>query len=138
VQSAEELVRDFSDAFGRKDINLIFDLLADDCVYANVPLPAMVGKAAIRAFLVPSLEKADKIEFILMNIATAADGSTVLTERVDVFHYANGRASVPLMGIFLVRDGKIAEWRDYADIASFVRQMAAIGQTPGVAGGAEK
>jgi limonene-1,2-epoxide hydrolase len=59
----------------------------------------------------------------------------VLTERVDVFHYSSGRVSVPLMGIFRVRDGKIAEWRDYADIASFVRQMAAIGQTPGVGDG---
>jgi limonene-1,2-epoxide hydrolase len=135
VQSAEELVRAFSDAFGRNDLQLIFDLLADDCVYANVPLPAMVGKQAIREFLVPSLERADRIEFIMVNIATAADGHTVLTERVDVFHYSSGRVSVPLMGIFRVRDGKIAEWRDYADIASFVRQMAAIGQTPGVGDG---
>jgi len=31
----------------------------------------------------------------------------------------------------VLRDDKIAEWRDYADIGTFVRDMQAIGQLPG-------
>jgi limonene-1,2-epoxide hydrolase len=35
------------------------------------------------------------------------------------------------MGVFEFRDDLICAWRDYADIADFVKQMAAIGQQPG-------
>jgi limonene-1,2-epoxide hydrolase len=133
-RSPEQIVRDFSAAFARKDVRYILDALADDCVYANVPIPAMHGKQAISEFLVPSLNRADRLEFIMGNIATAADGRTVLTERVDVFSYGKDQVSIPLMGIFVLRGELIAEWRDYADIGTFVKQMAAIGQKPGVSG----
>ena len=131
-RSPEQIVREFSDAFLRKDVDFIFNALTDDCVYANVPIPAMHGKAEIRKFLVPSLMRTDRLEFVMVNIATAADGRTVLTERVDVFSYGRQQVSIPLMGIFVLRGELIAEWRDYADITTFVKQMAAIGQTPGV------
>jgi limonene-1,2-epoxide hydrolase len=132
ARSPEQIVRDFSAAFARKDVAYIMGALTDDIVYANVPIPAMHGKEAVRQFLVPSLGKTDKLEFIMVNIATAVDGRTVLTERIDVFTYGNNQVSIPLMGIFVLRGELIAEWRDYADIGSFVKQMAAIGQTPGV------
>jgi limonene-1,2-epoxide hydrolase len=31
-----------------------------------------------------------------------------------------------------VREEKIEQWRDYADLGTFVRAMAAIGQRPGI------
>jgi len=41
-----------------------------------------------------------------------------MTERVDVFRMADGReGAFPVMGIFEIRDGKIAAWRDYFDMA---------------------
>jgi limonene-1,2-epoxide hydrolase len=131
-KSTEQVVLDFSAAFARKDLDYIVDALTEDCVYANVPIPPMRGKSAISKFLAPSLQKADKIEFVMVNIATAADGRTVLTERVDVFTYGSNRVSLPLMGVFVLRGEKISEWRDYADIATFVREMTKIGQMPGI------
>jgi len=131
TKSAEQIVLEFSAAFPRKDLDYIVDAMTEDCVYANVPVPPMHGRAAVRKFLSHSLTKADKIEFVMANIATASDGNTVLTERVDVFYYGQDRVSIPVMGIFLVRGEKIAEWRDYADLATFVREMSAIGQVPG-------
>jgi limonene-1,2-epoxide hydrolase len=51
----------------------------------------------------------------------ATVGNTVLTERVDHLVDAAGKTtmSIPLMGIFVVEDGKIAQWRDYFDTAPF-------------------
>ncbi|AST28101.1 MULTISPECIES: limonene-1,2-epoxide hydrolase [Ralstonia solanacearum species complex] len=51
-------------------------------------------------------------------IAIAADGSRVLTERVDRFERADGAeiGRVTLMGIFKVEGEKIVEWRDYFDV----------------------
>src|SRR5437899_2144858 len=50
-----------------------------------------------------------------------ADGDVVLTERVDNFLVGDTRVSVPCMGIFQVRDGKIAAWRDYWDLQRIER-----------------
>jgi len=52
-------------------------------------------------------------------LAIAEQGNTVLTERVDHLHAADGTLvmSVPLAGIFDVEDGKIVGWRDYFDTA---------------------
>jgi limonene-1,2-epoxide hydrolase len=37
--------------------------------------------------------------------------------------FANGRIDLPVMGTFEIRDGKIAAWRDYFDMAMFLNQM---------------
>ncbi|MBF9150017.1 limonene-1,2-epoxide hydrolase family protein [Novosphingobium jiangmenense] len=54
-------------------------------------------------------------------LAVAANGNTVLTERVDHMINAAGEtfASLRLMGIFELQDGKIVKWRDYFDTAPF-------------------
>lgn len=55
--------------------------------------------------------------------AIAADGGTVLTERLDIFHFATGTIELPVMGTFEVVDGKITAWRDYFDLNQFMSQM---------------
>jgi limonene-1,2-epoxide hydrolase len=52
-----------------------------------------------------------------------ANGAIVLTERIDHFVVGDTRVSVPCMGIFELRDGKIAAWRDYWDLQQFERQL---------------
>ena len=47
----------------------------------------------------------------------------VMTERVDVFTFVNGRIALPVSGTFEVRDGKIVAWRDYFDMNQFVSQL---------------
>jgi limonene-1,2-epoxide hydrolase len=48
-------------------------------------------------------------ELRLINIAT--NGGVVLTERVDVFTFTDGREiALPVMGAFDVADGKITAW----------------------------
>jgi limonene-1,2-epoxide hydrolase len=56
--------------------------------------------------------------------AIAADGGTVLTERVDVFRFPGKEISLPVMGTFEVAGGKIAAWRDYFDMNQFMSQLA--------------
>jgi limonene-1,2-epoxide hydrolase len=67
----------------------------------------------------------ESIEFRILNIA--ADGSTVLTERLDIFVLPNVTIELPVMGTFELRDGKIAKWRDYFDLNQYMTQVAAAG-----------
>ncbi len=54
-------------------------------------------------------------------LAIAATGDRVLTERIDHIMGPDGKPmlSIPLMGAFEVKDGKITAWRDYFDTAGF-------------------
>lgn len=96
-------------------------------VYQNLPLPALHGGSAVRAFITPNLSRVTRMEWIVHQMAVTADGLQVLTERTDNFHFREGLVSVPVMGVFEFRGTLIAAWRDYADIGHFVRQMDAIG-----------
>jgi limonene-1,2-epoxide hydrolase len=53
-------------------------------------------------------------------LAIAADGSRVLTERLDRFERADGSeiGRVMIMGIFELEGDKIVEWRDYFDVTA--------------------
>ena len=54
----------------------------------------------------------DSYEYRMINLA--ADEDAVLTERLDMIRTPGGDVlGVPVMGAFVVRDGKIARWTDY-------------------------
>ena len=116
-----DVVRAFCAAWGDGDLDALIAFFTDDAVYHNIPLAPVVGPDQIRATVEGFTGGVDSIEFRLD--AIAADGGTVLTERVDIFTFPNGRIELPVMGTFEVRDGKIAAWRDYFDMQQFMSQM---------------
>ena len=125
------LSRNFIDHWNRRDIDAIVGALSEDIEYQNLPLPAMHGRAAVRTFIAPNLQRVTRMEWITHSLAVSADSRRVLTERTDNFHFGGRCVSVPVMGVFEFRGALIARWRDYADIGHFVQQMQAAGQRPG-------
>ena len=53
-----------------------------------------------------------------------AAGDIVMNERVDRFKAGEKSVEIPVVGVFRVVDGKIAEWRDYFDLGMWQKQMA--------------
>ena len=115
MTTSANVVTALMDACNRKDLEAALRLFADDAVYHNIPLAPAVGLTAIRETLGPFLAMADEVDWITHHIA-ANDQGVVMTERTDRFHLPSGWLEVPVMGIFEVRDGKIAAWRDYFDM----------------------
>jgi limonene-1,2-epoxide hydrolase len=121
MSNPEQIVRDFCDAWKALDIDAIVDAFTDDAVYHNIPMDPLEGKDAIRAFLEGLGAMMTAAEFRIGNLAV--NGDVVLTERVDSFTTPAGKeVGVPVMGVFEIRDGKIAAWRDYFDMG----QMTAL------------
>jgi limonene-1,2-epoxide hydrolase len=116
------LVQRFCDAFARRDPEEILDFFTEDAVYHNIPMAPMTGKAAIRSVLDMFLKPAESAEFEMLHIA--ANGDTVHTERVDRFDIAGKKIELPVAGVFEIKGGKIAAWRDYFDMATWTRQSA--------------
>lgn len=119
-----KVVVGFCNAWPRGNLEEVLSYLSSDIVYRNIPSPAMHGIEATKNFIAPLLAKATRIEFHLVSIATSDDGHEVLTERVDRLHFPTGVVEIPLMGIFVVRHGKISQWRDYADSTAAAKSFA--------------
>ena len=118
----EKLVNDFCEAWSRRDVDEILSYLAEDCFYHNIPMRPSVGHAQIRKFIEPFLKGAQSANFEIVN--TASSGHVVMNERVDYFTMGDKNLALPVMGVFEIRDGKIAAWRDYFDMATMNQQMA--------------
>ncbi len=76
--------------------------------------------AAVKAVLEPFF--APVIENDLVLLRTAAEGDTVFTERLDRHRIESGWVELPVTGVFVFREGKIAVWREYFDMATLLRQ----------------
>jgi limonene-1,2-epoxide hydrolase len=122
MTDAISLVTEFCAAFGNgKTPAELVDYFTDDAVYHNIPIAPVSGRDAIRATIEGFTAGTERIEFRVR--AIAADGPTVLTERVDVFVLPGATIELPVMGVFEVRDGRIAAWRDYFDLNQFTSQL---------------
>ncbi|EJC85355.1 limonene-1,2-epoxide hydrolase [Rhizobium leguminosarum bv. trifolii WSM2297] len=76
--------------------------------------------------MIEALEKSTPIATVHFDmLAIAADGSRVLTERLDRFVRADGSeiAAAKVMGIFELDGDRIVAWRDYFDV-SIVQKIA--------------
>ncbi len=118
--ATESLVRDFCAAWRRLDMEALLQFFTADAVYHNMPLEPVQGLAAIRETFGMFLSPAEHVEFELLAIASSGD--LVFTERVDRFRIAGKEIALPVAGVFEVRAGKIAAWRDYFDMATWTKQ----------------
>lgn len=120
-EASEKLVRDFLGAWTGRNIETLCGFFADDAVYHNVPVAPIVGSAGIRQIFVAFL---DAFETASLDIISLAAGpGLVIAERIDRFLMANGtRIALPVTGVFEVRNGRIARFSDYFDLADFERQ----------------
>jgi limonene-1,2-epoxide hydrolase len=113
----DDVVTEFCKLWSNPDADEILSQFTDDAVYHNIPMPAAEGKEAIKAFLAVMLDGFDGIDFQVHR--QFSQGNVVMNERTDVMRRTDGgELALPVMGVFEVRDGKIAAWRDYFDLAT--------------------
>ncbi len=115
------LVNQFIRLIEAKDLDGAVALVTDDCEYDNVPMRKVFGPEAIKNGLGAFLSPATRVEWKI--VREAESGNVVFNERVDEFDLPTGNISIPVTGVFEIRDGKIALWRDYFDMQTFVNQM---------------
>ncbi len=116
VDGAAALVTEFCALWSRPDVDEIVDYFTEDAVYHNIPMSPVQGRDAIREFIAGFMAGFDGIDFTVHR--QISDGTIVMNERTDVMRRQDGSEfDLPVMGVFEVRDGRIASWRDYFDLA---------------------
>jgi limonene-1,2-epoxide hydrolase len=123
MPSAEQVVRDFCAAASTRDPEVLRAFFSDDVVYHNIPMAPAEGIDATMAVIDMFLGMCEALEFEVHHVAS--DGTTVLTERTDIFTMKGKSAPLPVMGAFDVVDGKITSWRDYFDMAQVTAMFEA-------------
>ena len=98
-------------------------LLAPDCEYDNVPIGKVTGPEQVGAILGPFVDRYDEVDWVVHHQVASgtADEGVVMNERTDRFRSGDRWVELPVMGLFLVRQGKIDLWRDYFDLATLQR-----------------
>jgi limonene-1,2-epoxide hydrolase len=123
MPSAEEVVRDFCAAASTRDPAVLRAFFSDDIVYHNIPMEPAEGIEATMAVIDMFIGMCDALEFEVHHLSS--EGTTVLTERTDIFTIKGKSAPLPVMGAFDVVDGKITAWRDYFDMAQVTAMFEA-------------
>ena len=124
-EDAERIVRDFCDALGKHDTEALRPYFTDDVVYHNIPLEPAVGIDDALAFIEGFFGMFESA--VIENLHVAVRGDVVLTERIDTLTSNGVVAPLPVMGTFELRDGKIAQWRDYFDLGQITTMLSGEG-----------
>jgi limonene-1,2-epoxide hydrolase len=118
----EETVDEFIARVVGLDLDAACELLTDDVEYDNVPMGKNIGPDALKAFLGGMGTGVDEVQFVVHR--QAASGDVVINERTDRFRVGERWFDLPVAGVFELRDGKIALWRDYFDMAPVNEMLA--------------
>ena len=110
----DEVVVDFLLALAHDDLDGALALVTDDIEYVNVPLPTIRGHDALERLARPIL-RPGRMGFDVHFNHVAVEGDVVLTDRVDELNFRRFATCFWVYGRFVVRDGKIAVWRDSFD-----------------------
>jgi limonene-1,2-epoxide hydrolase len=117
-----ELVTAFIHAMERKDLDAACAMVTDDLLYDNVPLSKVNGPEGMRGVLEPFFGPCTAIEWVVHH--QAETGDVVMNERTDRFEMGGRWIELGVAGLFVIRDGKIALWRDYFDAGAFQKALA--------------
>jgi limonene-1,2-epoxide hydrolase len=119
AKDPETIVRDFCATWPERDVDKLLAYFTDDALYHNMPMEPVTGKNGIREILNLFIP-AEDVEAEITLLATR--GNIVFTERIDRMTIGGKKVVLPCAGVFEVRNGKIAAWRDYFDLATWQRQ----------------
>lgn len=124
-----DVVNSFVAAMERLDLPHACSHLTEDCEYDNVPLGKVFGRSAVQDMLSPFLARFDEIQWPVSHQVTSGnlDSGVVMNERLDRFRSGERWIELPVAGLFVIRHGQIALWRDYFDRDTYLTAMATLG-----------
>lgn len=115
------VVKQMIAAWDARDADRIADLFTEDGVLHSMMIEPIKGREAIRPRIKFLVDNASHMRITPRTIAVT--GNTVFLERTDSFTFKGHTGSVPVVGVLVIRDGKVAEWREYYDRKELLEAM---------------
>lgn len=121
ARANERTVRDFIAAWSRLDAAELAAFFTEDGCYHNMPVGPVRGRDNVERFIRDFAATWTSTEWEIVSIG--AVGDRVYAERVDRTRTTQGDVDLPCLGVFELRGGAIAEWRDYFDLGTYMNAM---------------
>jgi len=113
----ERVIRDFVSAWSNLDAEELSSYFSEDGIYHNIPSSAVQGKDNIQQFIAGFIRPWQSTDWEIVSLL--ASGDTVMVERLDKTVVNGSPVNLPCFGYFKMENGKIKEWRDYFDLATY-------------------
>lgn len=118
----ETVVRNFTAAWSRLDVEELVDFFTEDGTYHNMMGKPVSGRDNLRKFIGGFLKGWTATEWDIINIVSRGD--VVIAERLDRTRLGEKKVDLPCVGVFEMQNGRIKVWRDYFDLATFTKAVA--------------
>ena len=121
-----DLVTRFIGLLSERDLDGAAALVSEDFEYDNVPMGVARGPRALHDTLSGFFALCTVVDWEILRQVSSGNlaRGTVLNERDDRIEIHGRRTTLPVAGVFEVRDGRIVLWRDYFDKETLLTAMA--------------
>jgi limonene-1,2-epoxide hydrolase len=116
-----ERIEAFCAAWSRLDPAELASYFSEDGVYHNMPAGPVTGRENVEAFIRAFAATWTRTDWEIRTLAEVGD--VVIAERVDRTQAGDKSVDLPCTGVFEMREGQIACWRDYFDLGTYQRAM---------------
>ena len=122
MSSNTQLIEEFCQAWSRLDASELASYFTEDGIYHNMPADPVQGRENVEKFIRGFAGSWTRTEWEILHLAETGD--VVFAERIDRTQAGDKSVDLPCTGVFTLRDGKIACWRDYFDIGTYMKAMS--------------
>lgn len=124
-ETPDSFVRAFITALVSRDLAGAATMVSEDFEYDNVPMGKAFGPEALTSTLNGFFGMCTGIDWEILRQTSSGDMTfgTVLNERDDRVEIHGQWKTLPVAGVFEIRNGKLVLWRDYFDRQTIIDVM---------------
>jgi limonene-1,2-epoxide hydrolase len=125
AETPDSFVRSFISKLVARDLDGAAGMVTPDFEYDNVPMGKAFGPEALTTTLSGFFGMCTNIDWEILRQTSSGDMTqgTVLNERDDRVEIHGRWATLPVAGVFEIRNGKLTLWRDYFDRQTIIDVM---------------
>ncbi len=125
ADTPDSFVRTFISALVARDLAGAAEMVSADIEYDNVPMGKAFGPEALTSTLSGFFGMCTNIDWEILRQTSSGDMNhgLVLNERDDRVEIHGRWATLPVAGVFEIKDGKLVLWRDYFDRQTIIDVM---------------
>lgn len=133
--SVEETVLGLWKALSARDWDLLTTFLSDDCLYVDMPMPAVSAKGRENIVTRLKIGLESLSSYVNHDGLLLSNGADVVYEHSETWGWPSGETvRLPFVSVHRVEKGKITLWKDYSDFntlltaapASYVEGLASV------------
>lgn len=123
MQDNEQIIVEFIKAWSNLDVEELVNYFSEDGCYHNMPTAPISGHADLKKFISGFIANWTSTQWDVLNIMSR--DNKVMVERLDRTKVGEIQVDLPCIGVFEMDGGKITVWRDYFDMATYMKPFSA-------------